>query len=147
MLASLDNTRWQFSKDLLQSHEKLNDSVGFIACRNNTFSNNNLKQWFSVRLYQSFTLFWRNINPPVLHSFFIEVCWHFFMHSSLKVWLQHNNVVEVWTLTGPLKHLHYFLFQSFCCKFAALLCLGSLFCCNDPNDPWPAAMIPVSVQL
>ena len=44
----------------------------------------------------------------------------FVMHSSLMIPSQHSNQVEVWTLTGPLQHLESFLFQTFCCRFAAV---------------------------
>jgi len=50
-----------------------------------------------------------------------NVCWHLFFHSSLKLPATAINLVEVWTLTGPLQHLDSFLFQPFCCRFAGVL--------------------------
>lgn len=34
---------------------------------------------------------------------------------------QRKAVFEVWTLTGTLQHLDYFILQLFCCRFAGLL--------------------------
>ena len=42
------------------------------------------------------------------------------MHSSLKVPPQYFNQVGVWTFTGPLQHLDSSLFQTFCCRSAAV---------------------------
>ena len=82
------------------------------------FGTNNLKQLFSIWLYQSLTTLSRNCGPlftTLLH--FIEVCSHLFMHSYLKVPPQHFSWVEVWTLTGPLQHLGYCKVPSSCgCK-------------------------------
>lgn len=50
---------------------------------------------------------------------FLQCIWvkrHSFMHGSLQIQPQHLNQIEVWTLTGPLQHLHYFLFQPFYCQ-------------------------------
>lgn len=43
------------------------------------------------------------------------------VHSYVKVPRQHFNLLEVWTLTGPLLHLNSFLLRSFCYKFASVL--------------------------
>ena len=59
-------------------------------------------------------------NFIIILLYFISVCRPSFMHSSLKVPPQHLSQVEVWTLTGPLQHLYSFLFQTFCCRFAAV---------------------------
>lgn len=42
-------------------------------------------------------------------------------HHPARIPPQHFNLVEVWTLTRPLKHLDYFLLQAFCCRFVGML--------------------------
>lgn len=50
---------------------------------------------------------------------FIEIYWHSYMHSSLKVPPEHFNQVEVCALA---RHgSDSFLFQSFCCRFVTVL--------------------------
>lgn len=59
---------------------------------------------------------------------FIEIYWHSYMHSFLKVPPEHFNQVEVCALA---RHgSDSFLFQSFCCRFVTVLEINVLL--NDP---------------
>lgn len=102
-----------------------------------TFSSNNLK-WLEIFIvYMTFSVSHTIVEvfQSMLQSFlFTELCRHLFAHSSLKV-PPHFNYFKIWALTGHLQHLDYFLFQSFCCKFAALLQWPQwpMTCCHDPS--------------
>lgn len=57
------------------------------------------------------------------------------MCSPLQVPPEYFNQIEVWTVTGPMQHLDYFLFQSCCCSFAAVILIFVLL--HDHGPVWP----------
>ncbi|XP_061692190.1 steroid 17-alpha-hydroxylase/17,20 lyase isoform X5 [Syngnathoides biaculeatus] len=46
-----------------------------------------------------------------------EVGWRAFVNSSLQLWPQILNWIQVWTLTWPFYHLHTFICEPFHCRF------------------------------